>query len=105
MQQRSKNSMLRSLSVAAVAGAVLTADTALGQPAFNADAAVADGAGFGITAAAGAANAAADDLFAEDSTVQLRRQKLIPVGTLPRSCDCNPATSVVRTRGRHTAAQ
>lgn len=90
--------MLRSLSVAALAGAVLRADTALGQQTFNADAAVADGVGFGVTATAGAANAAADDLFAEDNTVQLRRQQLIPVGTLPRSCDCNPATTVVRLR-------
>ena len=82
-------------SVALAAGLLaLTRDT-MAQPTFSADAAVVTDNSGEFGNAPNARNRAAGEVNGGD-TVELERQELRPISTLPRTCDCFTATTVVR---------
>ena len=105
------------LSIATLSGLVLLADSAVAGhvvPAipkktfsFDGDSAVGNGISFGISAGPGSKNNAFGDIFphikGDPGRAQLRRQKLKPVGTYPRACQCHGATTVVRLTSRSRA--
>lgn len=86
-----------SAAVAACAlGLLAVSQAAAAQVTFSADSAVATD----NTGEAGSmphvSNEAAEELGGGDATL-LERQDLVPVTSLPRTCDCFPAATVVRT--------
>eukprot|EP00892_Ulva_mutabilis_P005677 jgi/Ulvmu1/3481/UM160_0003.1 len=82
-----------------IAGLLFIADAVVAQQGlgtFSADAAVADGADFGLIAEGGAVNLAAEELSGDAVPLvdRLERQQLIPVGLLQRTCACAPSETV-----------
>ena len=67
---------------------------ATAQQTFSADAAVATDNTGEAGNAPNAPNTASDEVSGEGAV--LERQELAPVTSLPRTCDCLPATTVVR---------
>lgn len=86
-------------SVAVAAGILALAQHAAAQQTFSADAVVATDNSGEAGSTPNALNIAAGEVNGGD-TVELVRQELRPVTTLPRTCDCLPAEDVVRP---HTA--
>ena len=86
-----------SIKSAAVAVCLLAfSQAAAAQQTFSADAAVATDNTGEAGNAPNAPNEAAEELSGGDPT-ELERQELRPVSTLPRTCDCFTASTVVRT--------
>ena len=81
-------------SIALTTGLLALAHSAAAQQTFSADAAVATDNTGEAGNAPNARNRAAGEVNGGD-TAQLERQELRPVSTLPRTCDCVKATTVV----------
>ena len=81
-------------SIAITTGLLALAHHAAAQQTFSADAAVATDNTGEAGNAPNARNTAAGEVNGGD-TVELERQELVPISTLPRTCDCFTATTVV----------
>ena len=84
--------MIKSLAI--TAGLLALAHNTAAQQTFSADAAVATDNSGESGNAPNARNRAAGEVNGGD-TAELERQELRPVSTLPRTCDCLTATTVV----------
>lgn len=88
-------------SVAVATALLALSHQAAAQQSFSADAAVATDNTGEDGNAPNAPNTAAGEVNGGDTAV-LRRQELVPVTSLPRTCDCLPATDLVRPRGSNS---